>query len=46
VQQHLGLSQTQEWTKLGPACLRLLDLEEQQLAELYSESLPVAKADD
>jgi len=42
VQQQLGLSLTQEWPKLGAACLRLLDISEAQLEELYAEAASVA----
>jgi HD-like signal output (HDOD) protein len=41
VQQLLGLSRTQEWLKLGAACLQLLDMEENQLEALYIESEPI-----
>jgi len=36
--QHLtGASQTEEWSKLGGSCLRLLNLEQSDLAALYQE---------
>jgi HD-like signal output (HDOD) protein len=38
VQNQLGLSFTEEWTKLGNACLRLLNLEKEQLQSLYKEA--------
>ena len=44
VQQQLNLSLTQEWTKLGAACLRILDIGEAQLDALYAEAAPVAAA--
>lgn len=44
VQQQLNLSQTQEWSKLGAACLRILDIGEAQLETLYVEAAPVAAA--
>lgn len=36
IQKTSGLSTTQEWAKLGAACLRLLDIEEAQLDPLYA----------
>lgn len=44
VQQQLSLSLTQEWPKLGAACLRILDIGEAQLEALYTEAAPVAAA--
>ncbi len=44
VQQQLGLSLTQEWTKLGATCLQVLDLREEQLEALYAEAAPIAAA--
>lgn len=44
VQQQLGLSMTQEWPKLGAACLRILDIGEAQLEALCVEAAPVAAA--
>lgn len=41
VQQQLGLSLTQEWPKLGAACLQLLDIGEEQLETLYVEATSV-----
>lgn len=35
VQQQPGLSLTHEWTKLGAACLKILDMDETQLEPLY-----------
>jgi HD-like signal output (HDOD) protein len=46
VQQQLGLSFTQEWGKLGEACLNLLDLEASQLEALAFEAAPVIAADE
>jgi HD-like signal output (HDOD) protein len=37
VQHQLGLSLTQEWPKLGDACLKLMGTDEVQLDALYSE---------
>ncbi|RFC32771.1 MAG: HDOD domain-containing protein [Candidatus Nitrotoga sp. MKT] len=45
VQKKLGLSMTQEWTKLGVACLRLLEVDEERLEILYAEA-PITKAVD
>ena len=42
VQQQLGLSLTQEWLKLGPACLQILEMHEEQLEALYKEAAPIA----
>lgn len=44
LQHHLGLSKTQEWPKLGAACLRLLNIKEEYLEELYAEAKPIAEA--
>lgn len=38
VQHQLGVSFTQEWAKLGAACLQLLNLGEEQLPALYTEA--------
>ena len=46
LQKLLGLSLTREWEKLGNACLRLLDLDEQDLEELYPEARSVAEASE
>jgi HD-like signal output (HDOD) protein len=40
-QHHSGLSQSQEWSKSSEVCMQLLDLSEEQLAQLYEESAPV-----
>jgi len=42
VQRQLGLSLTQEWPKLGFACLQLLDISEDYLAQLYDAAKPIA----
>lgn len=44
VQQQLGLSLTQEWPKLGPACLHILDMGEAFLETLYVEAAAVTAA--
>ena len=38
LQKISGESHTEEWSKLGPSCLRLLSLEETDLPELYEEA--------
>ncbi len=43
VQKELGLSLTQEWTKLGGCCLRILEIGEEQLEKLYVEAAPIAR---
>ena len=45
VQRQLGLSLTQEWVKLGDACMQLLDLDEARLEELYVEAESVVNAE-
>ncbi|MDP1940976.1 MAG: HDOD domain-containing protein [Gallionella sp.] len=42
VQQQLGLSMTQEWTKLGATCLQILDIDEASLDALCAEAAPIA----
>ncbi|MDO8207032.1 MAG: HDOD domain-containing protein [Gallionella sp.] len=44
VQRESGLSLTQEWTKLGSACLKILELDEAQLEALYIEAAAIAAA--
>jgi len=46
VQHLLGLSFTQEWTKLGAACLRLLNIEPEELEALYVEAESILSAED
>lgn len=46
VQRHSGLSQTQEWPKLGPACLRLLGIDESELDGILADALAVMDAED
>lgn len=41
LQQQLGLSLTQEWPKLGNACLQILELTAKQLEVLYVEAAPI-----
>jgi HD-like signal output (HDOD) protein len=44
LQHQLGLSFTQEWPKLGPACLQLLNISEEYLIQLYEAAQPVVSA--
>ena len=46
LQQHSGLSHTQEWPKLGSACLRLLDISEAEVENIQTEAIPVIEAED
>jgi HD-like signal output (HDOD) protein len=46
LQQQLGLSLTQEWPKLGAACLQILDLSGEQLESLRAHAEPIAAAED
>ncbi len=43
--QQLGLSLTQEWPKLGSACLQILDIDEAGLEVLYTEAASVIDAE-
>jgi HD-like signal output (HDOD) protein len=45
VQKQLGLSLTQEWVKLGAACMQLLELDETRLEALYIEAEPIVNTD-
>ena len=45
-QNHTGLSQTQEWSKLGTACLRLLDIGESDLAGIYTACAAVIASEE
>ncbi len=42
VQQQHGLSMTQEWSKLGAVCLKILDMDEGLLDELYAEAANIS----
>jgi HD-like signal output (HDOD) protein len=42
VQQQLGLSLTQEWPKLGAACLQILDMSEDRLEAMYADAAHIA----
>lgn len=44
VQRQLKLSFTQEWPKLGSACLQQLDISDEQLDQIYNDAQPVAAA--
>ncbi len=46
VQQHSELSHTQEWPKLGAACLRLLNISEAEVENIKSEAIPVLEEED
>ena len=46
VQRQLGLSFTQEWTKIGVACLALLEITDNQLEALYVNAVEVVNADE
>lgn len=46
VQRHSGLSHTQEWPKLGPACLRLLDLTQAEVELIFTEAIAVMTTTD
>jgi len=46
LQQKTGLSFTQEWVKLGPACLRLLKLTDEDVKNLIAEAAPFIEAGD
>lgn len=45
VQQQLGLSMTQEWTKLGATCMQLLDIDEKRLEALHVEAALIVNAE-
>lgn len=46
VQQHSGRSLTQEWPKLGTACLRLLNIAEEEVEGIQTEAIPVIEEED
>ncbi len=46
MQRHTGLSHTQEWPKLGTACLRLLDIAEDDVDAILADVVPVMEAED
>ncbi len=45
LQQQSGLSLTQEWAKLGPACMQLLNLNESGMERVIAESAEVIAAE-
>lgn len=46
LQRHTGLSHTNEWPKLGPACLRLLDIAEDDIEPILAEAAAVIEIED
>ena len=46
VQRQTGLSHTLEWPKLGEACLKLLDIGEDDIEEIVAEAVPVIAAEE
>jgi HD-like signal output (HDOD) protein len=46
LQQNTGLCKTQEWSKLGPACLRLLNISEDDVKNILVDAMPVIEADE
>ncbi|MFA6972357.1 MAG: HDOD domain-containing protein [Gallionella sp.] len=46
VQRQSGLSMTQEWTKLGAACMQILGQDESQLEALYIEAASVVNTEE
>lgn len=44
VQQQLRLSMTQEWSKLGKACLQILNIDPESLNKLCVAAAPIAEA--
>jgi HD-like signal output (HDOD) protein len=46
LQQKTGLCHTQEWSKLGLACLRLLNISEEDVKHILVEALPVIEAEE
>ena len=46
LQQISGASHTEEWSKLGASCLRLLSLDDSDLPELYAEAAEVLETMD
>ncbi len=46
IQRHSGLSHTNEWPKLGPGCLRLLGITEEEVDGVLADAIPVIEAED
>jgi HD-like signal output (HDOD) protein len=44
LQRQLKISLTQEWSKLGVACLQLLNISDEQLDQIYHDAQPIATA--
>jgi HD-like signal output (HDOD) protein len=44
LQQISGGSYTEEWAKLGPSCLRLLEIYEPELPDIYAEAAQMLRA--
>lgn len=44
LQRHSGLSYTQEWVKLGPGCMQLLNLTEEDIENILAEAIAVMDA--
>jgi HD-like signal output (HDOD) protein len=42
LQRHTGLCRTQEWPKVGAACLDILGIAETRLPDIYEASAPIA----
>lgn len=45
IHRHTGLNRTREWDKLGPACMALLELDEEDLERLFQDSHAAVKGD-
>ena len=46
LQHQLGLCLTQEWTKLGDSCLKVMGVEQEQLDALYAEVAHIVALED
>jgi len=46
LQRHTELSHTEEWPKLGAACLTLLEIAEDDLGDILAEAAPIIDAED
>jgi len=46
IQQHSGLCQTHEWSKIGVNCMNVLNISEADLASLLTEAAAVIDSDD
>lgn len=45
IHRHTGLNRTREWDKLGPACMGLLELDEEDLDRLFQDSHAAVKGE-